>query len=262
MSHPPNDSIPEFRIVIPARYASTRLPGKPLLAINGKPMLWHVYNRACASAATEVVIATDDNRIAEVATAFGATVCMTSSQHNSGSERIAEVIAILNWPANTYIVNLQGDEPCMPYQLLNQVAHNLHVYKEAAMTTLATPIFAYQAMLDPNVVKVVLDTSGYAMYFSRAPIPWRRGQFDGSATVTTCISNTYRHIGLYAYRANFLQQYLNWPATPLEQMESLEQLRVLWYGQRIHVGITNIDLGPGVDVADDIRKVEQYLNTH
>jgi 3-deoxy-manno-octulosonate cytidylyltransferase (CMP-KDO synthetase) len=163
-----------FKVVIPARYGSTRLPGKPLVEIAGRPLIQHVYARATESAAAEVVVATDDTRVAEAATALGARVCMTGSHHQSGSDRIAEVLERLAWPEDTCVVNLQGDEPCMPAALINQVAEDLEEHGDAVMTTLATPIYDREQLLDPHVVKVVTDAEGYALYFSRAPIPWPR----------------------------------------------------------------------------------------
>ncbi|KOR31710.1 3-deoxy-manno-octulosonate cytidylyltransferase [Achromatium sp. WMS3] len=255
-----------FRIMIPARYGSTRLPGKPLVLINGKPLIQHVYARACASTALDVVIVTDDTRIQEVAMTFGAKVCMTSKNHQSGSERIASAIDLLNWPDTTCVVNLQGDEPCMPASLINQAAKDLITHPDAVMATLATRIQTWDLVYDPNVVKVVRDSNGYALYFSRASIPWHREEFAATTphTVSETIPNTiniYRHIGLYAYRAGFLREYINWPVTELEHAECLEQLRVLWYGKRIYVGHSEATPGPGVDVPQDIAKVAACLVT-
>jgi len=249
----------EFKVVIPARYGSTRLPGKPLVVINGQPLIQHVYARATESAAAEVVVATDDVRVAEVAAALGARVCMTGSHHQSGSDRIAEVLERLAWPEGTCVVNLQGDEPCMPAALINQVAEDLAGHPSAAMATLATPIRDPGQVFDPHVVKVVTDAEGYALYFSRAPIPWHRDAFHEGVAVLPTTAEFCRHIGLYAYRAGFLRRYVQWPPPPIEQAESLEQLRVLWNGERIHVGLAVREPGPGVDTHDDLASVAALL---
>ena len=250
-----------FKIVIPARYASTRLPGKPLLEIAGKPMVQHVYERAVETGAEEIVIATDDQRIADRAAAFGAEVFMTSAHHGSGTERIAEVVAKLGWSAETIVVNLQGDEPTMPGALLIQVAADMDSHPDAQVTTLAAPITARDMLFDPHVVKVVTDGAGYAQYFSRAPIPWHRDEFIHQDRPLPQGVGFLRHIGLYAYRAGFLEKYVDWPPTPLEQAESLEQLRVLWHGDRIHVSKAKEEPGHGVDTQDDLKRVEKEFQT-
>jgi len=249
----------QFKVVIPARYAATRLPGKPLVDIEGKPLVQHVYERACESAAAEVVIATDDDRVAEAAKAFGAHVCLTGSHHQSGSDRIAEVLERLAWPEDSFVVNLQGDEPCMPASLVNQVAEDLEEHRAAAMTTLAAPITDRDTLFDPHVVKVVTDAEGYALYFSRAPIPWHRDEFLQSDRPLPENTDFRRHIGLYAYRAGFLRRYVNWTPPPIENAESLEQLRVLWSGERIHVSRAVREPGPGVDTRDDLVQVRQMM---
>lgn len=248
-----------FKIVIPARYGSTRLPGKPLATIGGRPLIEHVYARAMESAASEVVIATDDVRIADVVTALGAHVCMTGGHHQSGSDRIAEVLEQLAWPEDTCVVNLQGDEPCMPAALINQVAEDLEEHSDASMSTLATPIHDRAQLFDPHVVKVVTDAAGYALYFSRAPIPWHRDGFPEDMAPLLGMTEFRRHIGLYAYRAGFLRRYVNWTPPPMEQAEVLEQLRVLWHGERIHVSRAVCEAGPGVDTHDDLVRVEALL---
>lgn len=252
-----------FRVMIPARYGSTRLPGKPLALIHGKPLIQHVYAKACASAAADVVVVTDDVRIEKAATGFGAKVCMTSNQHQSGSDRIAEALELLEWPDGICVVNLQGDEPCMPAMLINQVATDLKAHPDAAMATLATQIQDWQLIHDHNVVKVVMDAQGYALYFSRASIPWHREEFlanerheQSIVPETVC---TYRHIGLYAYQAGFLRQYVTWPVAAIERAECLEQLRAIWHGKRIYVGVATETPGPGIDVPEDIVKVEALL---
>ncbi len=244
---------PEFRVVIPARYASSRLPGKPLLPIAGRPMLQHVYERAMRSAAVSVVIATDDARIGDAARAFNATVCMTGTQHASGTERLAEVVERLGWTDDTLVVNVQGDEPLIEPGLIDQVAADLADHASAAVATLACPLDEEAGMKDPNVVKVVLDRDGYALYFSRAPVPFRR---DPTAASTV---RGLRHIGLYAYRAGFLSGYQGLQPSPLEDIEKLEQLRVLWHGSKIHVCIAQQAPGPGVDTEADRLRVEQLI---
>ncbi|WP_456379956.1 3-deoxy-manno-octulosonate cytidylyltransferase [Thiolapillus sp.] len=246
-----------MRIVIPARYASTRLPGKLLLPLAGKPMLQHVYENASRSQALEVVIATDDERIAKAADAFNARVCMTDQRHSSGTMRIAEVIDVMNWGDDEIIVNLQGDEPLVPVSLLNQVAQDLEHHQYADTATLAAHLEHPQQLFDTNVVKVVLDRKGYALYFSRAPIPWKRGEIAWEQEVSVELSRGYlRHIGLYAYRAAFIKEYVSWPEAPIEAWESLEQLRTLWHGKRIHVSLAAEIPVAGVDTQEDLRRVE------
>jgi len=243
-----------FKIVIPARYASTRLPGKPLLPLAGRPMLQYVHERAVQSGADEVVVATDDERIAEAASDFGASVCMTSASHESGTERIAEVVMQQEWGDEEIIVNVQGDEPLIPSVIIRQVATDLAAHADAAVATLAYPVQAGPESADANVVKVVCDKAGYALYFSRAAIPFHR---DGVAAGDA--AQALRHIGLYAYRAGFLRHYSDMQPAPLEAIEKLEQLRVLWHGMRIHVGIAEEMPGHGVDTREDLERVERLL---
>ncbi|MCP3868250.1 MAG: 3-deoxy-manno-octulosonate cytidylyltransferase [Gammaproteobacteria bacterium] len=247
----------DFKVVIPARYGSSRLPGKPLRDIAGKPMIQHVYERAEESGAAETVIATEDHRIEEVALGFGAEVCMTSAEHKSGTERIAEVSRTFGWDERTIIVNLQGDEPAMPATLLIQVARDMDTHPDASVTTLSAPIIDREQLFDPHVVKVVTDARGYALYFSRAPIPWHRDEFIDEEKPLPSDTEFRRHIGLYAYRADFLVRYVEWPPAPLEQAESLEQLRVLWHGERIHVSLAQVDAAHGVDTPEDLRRAEK-----
>ena len=250
-----------FRVVIPARYASQRLPGKPLLDIAGKPMIRHVYERACESGAEQVIIATDDARIGEVAETFADHVCMTSSEHTSGTDRIAEVVRTLNWPDDTVVVNLQGDEPLMPPSLLTQVADTLVSHSESDMATLAVPLTALDQLFDPNTVKVVTDRDGYALYFSRATIPWKRDLFeDRDRARLSWLDGVHRHLGIYAYRAGFLGGYAGLPVAPIERMESLEQLRVLWNGGRIAVDVAAGAPPAGVDTAEDLFRVTTALS--
>lgn len=236
----------EFVVVIPARYASVRLPGKPLRDINGKPMLQHVYERAIASSAREVVIATDDQRIAAAAAGFGARVCMTGEQHRSGSERIAEVCDQLSWHDDLIVVNLQGDEPTMPPPLLDQCAALLDD-PAADIATLASPIASQQDFANPNVVKTVLDDAGYALYFSRSPIP-----HGGS-------KQALHHHGIYAYRCGVLRRLVAAPASELELCERLEQLRALSLGMTIRVALPTVRPGAGVDTEQDLLAAARDL---
>ena len=248
-----------FNVAIPARYASTRLPGKVLRPIAGRPMLQHVHDRAVASGAARVVIATDDERIRRAAESFGATVCMTSAQHPSGSDRLAEMIETLEWADDEIVVNLQGDEPLMPPTLIRQVAEDLDGHPEADIATAASPIRSAEELFNPHVTKVVMDARGYALYFSRAPIPWERDVFTDSQQRLSPHVPHLRHIGLYAYRAVYLKRYARLPPCELEQAEALEQLRALWNGTHIHVCLACETPGPGVDTQDDLARVEQAL---
>ncbi len=249
----------DFKIVIPARYASSRLPGKPLLDICGKTMIQRVYENACESQASAVIIATDDRRIQEAATGFGAEVCMTAATHRSGTDRIAEVVRIMGWSDDAIVVNVQGDEPTMPSSLAYQVALDMETHQRADITTIATPIRGREQLFDPNVVKVVTDAAGYALYFSRAPIPWHRDEFAQQNSSLPHDTAFARHIGLYAYRAGYLDTYVKLPPSPLEQAESLEQLRVLSHGGCIHVSQAEQEPGPGIDTADDLESVRRLF---
>lgn len=255
-----------FSVVIPARFASSRLPGKPLLDIAGKPLIQHVYECAVKSNANRIIIATDDARIESAAKSFGAEVCMTHSYHRSGTERIAEVIQTLRFNRDDIVVNVQGDEPMLPADLINQVALQLHDFPDAKISTLCRRIVDDVDLFNPNVVKVVRDNKGYALYFSRAPIPWDRSRFPAQMSqfafhnLAVCEHNDYyKHIGLYAYTASFVLQYINFPVSTLEQMESLEQLRALQNGHRIYVGEAHHDCGIGVDTEEDLHKVQAIL---
>jgi len=246
-----------FKIVIPARYASSRLPGKPLLDLNGKTMIEHVYHCALKAGAEQVVIATDDERIINVAKTFSADVCLTSNQHHSGTDRLAEVCQQYQWPDDTIVVNLQGDEPLTPADILQQVAQNLAANPDAGMATLSTPIQHRDEVFDPNIVKVIANHNNMAMYFSRASIPFHR---DATAELSNEQISVYqRHLGIYAYRVSFLKKYTNLPACALENIEKLEQLRVLYYGINIHIEEAKSLPGPGIDTPDDVRKVSQLL---
>lgn len=255
-----------FTVVIPARYESRRLPGKALREIAAKPLIQHVYERARESGAGRVIIATDDSRIEDASHTFEAEVCMTSSEHRSGTERIAEVIEKLHLAETTIVVNVQGDEPMLPPVLIDQVANDLATNASAQVTTLSAPIDDSEELFNPNVCKVVTDINGYALYFSRAPIPWNRpafpGLFQAAASATNLqVDNSHyrRHIGIYAYTAGFVSQYVKLSSSPLEQLEVLEQLRVLYYGYKIHVTQTSLDPGIGVDTLEDLQKARKIL---
>lgn len=247
-----------FNIVIPARYASSRLPGKPLLDIAGKPMIQHVYDRACESDAQNVIIATDDQRIADAADGFGADVCMTSAHHRSGTDRLAEVAQIRQFDDEDIVINVQGDEPCLPALLINQVAADLAQHAQADMASLFSRIEQEKQVFDPNVVKVVMDADGYALYFSRAPIPWMRDHFNQESTLPPELPH-YRHIGLYGYRAAFLKHYAELTPCLLETEESLEQLRALFHGKKIHMSEALVSAGHGVDTEADLSDVRQMF---
>lgn len=246
-----------FTVIIPARYASSRLPGKPLAMIGNKTMIQRVYERAAAAGAAEVIVATDDQRIIDAVEAFGGRAMMTSPHHNSGTERIAEVIDYLAIADDQVVVNVQGDEPFIPPEIIRQVADNLANQKLAQMATLAVPISSLEEVQSPHAVKVVTDVNGYALYFSRAPIPYER---DGlTQNRLGKLADYRRHIGIYAYRAGFVWRYIEWEPSPLEQIESLEQLRVLWYGERIHVAEA-IALPPaGIDTPADLARANQEV---
>ena len=244
----------DFVVVIPARYASSRLPGKPLIEINGRPMIEHVHARGRESSASEVVIATDDERIADAADAFGATVCMTSDHHRSGTERIAEVADLLDWDDETVVVNLQGDEPAMPAALIDQCATLLDDPR-ADLATLASPLATPEDFASPNVVKVVCDADGFALYFSRSSIPYPRHETDDLKAMDAAL----HHHGIYAYRAGVLRSLVVAEASPPELIEQLEQLRALSLGYRIRVAVPDVRPGRGVDTPADLEAVAAEL---
>lgn len=237
-------SIPSFTVIIPARYGSTRLPGKPLLDIGGRPLLQHAYDAAAASGAREVIVATDDERIEAAAARFCRSVERTSPDHASGTDRIAEVVRRRNFPDEAIIVNVQGDEVGLPPALVNQVAQALSADPGASMATLCEPIRDATDWHSPDVVKVVFAENGRALYFSRSCIPWG-GAPPGPA---------FRHIGLYAYRAGFLRRFPELPPCELERRERLEQLRALWYGHAIRVEPAREEAGLAVDSAADLER--------
>ena len=247
----------QFVVVIPARYASARLPGKPLADIAGKPMVVHVADRARESGASEVIVATDDQRIQQAVARHGHQAMMTRPDHVSGTDRIAEIASLHNWPDDLIVVNAQGDEPRMPPQLLHAVAEQLARHSDAAIATACHPLHSANEMFDTNAVKVVLDRKGYAIYFSRAPIPYARDAFKAAASKLPPGLPAYRHLGLYAYRCSFLKIYSLLPAAAIEQFESLEQLRALWHGYRISVVITDQAPDPGVDTPEDLENMRR-----
>ncbi len=244
----------EFVVVIPARYASVRLPGKPLRLIAGKPMLQHVHERAIASRASDVVIATDDRRIAAAAEAFGANVCMTAQEHQSGTERLAEVSRLFGWPEDKAVVNLQGDEPLMPPELIDECAALLAA-PGVGMATLASPFLSREEFASPNVVKVIVDANGDALYFSRAAIPYARSPESASLAMQSAL----HHHGIYAYRVGVLQRIVATERSPLEMAEQLEQLRALAIGVKIRVGRPERRPGPGVDTEADLARIESQM---
>lgn len=252
-----------FVVVIPARYHSTRLPGKPLLNLAGRAMVEHVYYQAVAAGADEVVVATDDERIAAVARRFAPQVVMTRSDHRSGTDRISEVVAARPWSDDRVVVNLQGDEPLMPPAALVQVANLLKAHPKAAIATLATPIVDIDELWDPNIVKVVTNAQGEALYFSRAAIPHHRTAFSAAPVTSMAALSAVgyrRHLGLYAYRADVLRRYPTLASCALEESESLEQLRALWHGLTIQVATAVALPPPGVDTPADLARVEAILS--
>jgi 3-deoxy-manno-octulosonate cytidylyltransferase (CMP-KDO synthetase) len=272
-----------FHVVIPARFSSTRLPGKPLLLIGGKPMVVRVAEQAAQSGAQQIWIATDHQPIMAAMHEHGFKACMTKADHPSGTDRIAEVVAQHNWPDDTIVVNVQGDEPLIPPQLIHAVARHLHDHPECAIATACHPIHDEASMRNPNIVKAVLDKDGNAMYFSRAPIPYPRDAFkhltsptgrdggssslrgeDGRGKLPANIT-VLRHIGIYAYRASFLRAYSQLAPTAIEQIEALEQLRALWHGYKIGVTITQDAPPSGVDTEADLllaRKIFEARNSY
>ena len=244
-----------FIVVIPARFHSTRLPGKPLLDIAGKPMIHHVVDRARRSNADAVYVATDDERISENCKNHGIDVIMTSSNHCSGTDRIEEVSRILELPDENIVINVQGDEPLIPPEVINQVAEDLDSHDDAQITTLYENFVAEEDVNNPNVVKVIVDNSGYALYFSRAPIPFLR-----TSELTDSRDAYKRHIGIYGYRVKVLHDFVTWPPAELESLEQLEQLRALSNNTRIHVQKACATIPVGVDTQDDLEQVRALLS--
>lgn len=244
-----------FYVVIPARFASSRFPGKPLQEIAGQPMIQRVWQQAKKSAALQVVIATDDERILTACQAFSAEVVMTRSDHESGTDRLAQVAQVMGWPQDAIVVNVQGDEPLIPPAVINQVAKNLADNPQAAMATLAEPVEDWQSLQNTNVVKVLTDKHGLALTFSRAVLPWARDAFLQQPGTLPAGIPYRRHIGIYAYRAGFLQRFVEWGPCWLEQAECLEQLRALWHGERIHVADAVETPPHGVDTPEDLQRI-------
>ncbi|MCG8412632.1 MAG: 3-deoxy-manno-octulosonate cytidylyltransferase [Pseudomonadales bacterium] len=241
-----------FTVIIPARFAAQRLPGKPLLDIGGKPMVEHTYRRAQESDARRVVVATDDERIADVVSAFGGEAIMTSESHRSGTDRLQEAASVLGLDEQELVVNVQADEPLLPASAIHQVANNLQAHSQAGIATLCEVIADQEEVEDPNAVKVVMDGAGFALYFSRSTIPHA-----ASASARNC----FRHIGLYAYRVSVLNQFVQWPPAELELAEKLEQLRALSNGVRIHVAVSEDRIPPGVDTEKDLDTVRRHLES-
>ncbi|MGB0750837.1 MAG: 3-deoxy-manno-octulosonate cytidylyltransferase [Gammaproteobacteria bacterium] len=248
----------KFVVVIPARYGSTRLPGKALLPLGDKPMVVRTYEQAASSRADRVVVATDDERIREAIIEHGGEVCMTSPDHPSGTDRVAEVARKLRLAHDAIVVNVQGDEPLIPPSIIAQVATNLAEHEDMDMATLAEPI--NPALLhDRAAVKVVRAHKGRALYFSRSTVPWYRDAFAAEPDTVPAETLIRRHVGIYAYRVSFLEQFVAWPACPLENAEALEQLRALYYGGAIHVDDAVEEPGPGVDTAEDLERARALI---
>jgi 3-deoxy-manno-octulosonate cytidylyltransferase (CMP-KDO synthetase) len=250
-----------FRVVIPARYGSTRLPGKALLSIRGKPMVQWVYERCRASAATEVLIATDDLLIVSAAHSFDAETVMTAPSHASGTDRIAEVARMRGWAEDEIVVNVQGDEPLIPPVLINQVAGLLESDPRAQIATLATPILSLPELMDPNIVKVTASTAGRALYFSRAPIPWNRDAAPHGPASQSSFAGARRHVGIYAYRVGALLRMAALAPSPLERREKLEQLRALENDLDLRVADAHERPGPDVNTAADLERVAALLRS-
>lgn len=248
----------KFRVIIPGRYGSTRLPAKVLMDIHGKSMLQRVYERSKLSQAASVIIATDDDRVFEHVRSFTSDVFMTASHHLSGTERIAELVNRPEFSDEDIIVNVQGDLPLVPPQAIDQVANYLIEQPDLQMATLCQPIHRFDDVQSPHVVKVIFDARHHAIYFSRSPIPWPRtiSQADFIHDVY------YKHIGIYAYRVGFLKQYVQWPVSQLETVESLEQLRVIWQGVKIFVGVSETADSPSVDSQEDLDNVRDLISSH
>jgi 3-deoxy-manno-octulosonate cytidylyltransferase (CMP-KDO synthetase) len=250
-----------FKVVIPARYASTRLPGKPLLSIAGKPMIAHVCERAQEADAEEIIVATDDDRIFQTVCDLGIKAVMTRADHQSGTERIAEVARQCDWAGTEIVVNLQGDEPLVPPVYIREVASALAEQKQAGIATLAAKITDSGEVFNPNAVKVVLNKAGFALYFSRAPIPWDRDAFIHECGKPKLSGKMpyLRHIGMYAAKVDFLNRYCSWDSSTLESIESLEQLRILWHGEAVLVKIVDKSPPASVDTHEDLMRVERLL---
>jgi len=242
-----------FYVFIPARYGSSRFPGKPLIDLAGKTMIQRVYEQAACSNAKEVYVATDDERIADAVSGFSGQFIMTASDHATGTDRIHEAAVRAGLGADDTVVNVQGDEPLMPAAAINQVA--AAISGDVVMSTLKEELTSRVDVFDPNVVKVVTDDNDTARYFSRAPVPWSRDGFPGDNERLPDGAGWFRHLGIYAYTMAMLQRYVSWPAHPLEQTEHLEQLRVLARGENIRVELSQVEIPPGIDVPEDVNRV-------
>ncbi len=250
-----------YSVIIPARFGSTRFPGKPLADLAGKPMIVHVCERAAKSGAQGVYVATDDDRIAEAVRASGFRVLMTRAEHASGTDRLAEAVEQLGLPEQAIVINVQGDEPLIEPALIAEVAATLERDPDASMSTACHPLRDIGDVFNPNVVKVVLDAQGRALYFSRAPIPWARDAYAQERRELPEGLPCFRHAGLYGYRAGFLRRYARLEPSPLERFEALEQLRVLWHGHRIAVAISSHEVAPGIDTPQDLENLRHLLRS-
>lgn len=248
-----------YSVIIPARFASERLPGKPLLDIAGKPMIQRVYEQVRDLGAQRVIVATDHEDIKTVCEKVGAEVMLTSPNHPSGTDRLEEVVSALEFDDDEIVVNVQGDEPLIPSALIEQVAHNLDEHPEAGIATLCERIHDLDTVLNPNAVKVVFDEHGFASYFSRAPIPYARNALTEVPPRLSSQAEYYRHIGMYAYRVGFLRQYVQWLPSMTERVEKLEQLRALSNGVRIHIDLACQNPPAGVDTAADLERVRKQF---
>jgi 3-deoxy-manno-octulosonate cytidylyltransferase (CMP-KDO synthetase) len=249
----------DYRVVIPARYASSRLPGKPLLALAGRPMVQWVHESARRSRATEVIVATDDERVGAAVRAFNGEVAMTAATHASGTDRIAEVARARRWSADSIVVNVQGDEPLLPHALIDQVAALLVLYPQSDIATLAVPLASLDSFMDPNVVKVVSDAQQRALYFSRAPVPWSRDGAPRGFGSQESFRGARRHIGVYGYRVKALLRMASLAPSPLEELEKLEQLRALEQGMDVRVADAEVAPGPDVNTAEDVERAAALL---
>jgi 3-deoxy-manno-octulosonate cytidylyltransferase (CMP-KDO synthetase) len=246
-------------IIIPARFASARLPGKPLADLGGKPMIQRVYEQVKQADVDRIIVAPDDERIADVVSALGAEVCMTALSHHSGTDRIAEVIEKKQLPDDEIIINLQCDEPFVPIENIVQLIDVLQTKQEVNMATLCELITDEATAFNPHMVKVVFDKNNHALYFSRASIPWHRDTFVDGRVKTPEAMFLYLHVGIYAYRAGFVKRYVQWPVAPLEKLEALEQLRVLWNDERIYVEEAKMPAGMGINTSDDLEKARRLI---
>lgn len=249
-----------FRVLIPARYQATRLPGKPLRVVAGRPLVEHVWRRACESGAEAVVVVTDDERVRATVAAFGGEALLTRADHATGTDRLAEAVSRLGYADETVVVNLQGDEPGTPGEVIRQLGEALAADSQTQMATACAPLEAAE-IFDPHVVKVVTDAGGHALCFSRAPLPWDRERFpqDAPAALAAAPATWRRHLGLYAYRAGFLRRFAAWPACAIERIEQLEQLRALYHGVRVRVLDACAPVGPGVDTEADLAALRRRL---